>query len=197
MGVGEVVWHEPYTKRLTRARQKKQRPRVYWFTGLPGSGKSTLADALDTRLVEQGYHSYLLDGDNLRHGLCGDLGFSDEDRAENIRRAGEVARLMFDAGLIVITALISPFRADRQFVRSLMPEGDFIEIFVDAPLDVCESRDPKGLYRKARAGDIKKFTGISSPYEKPEKPEIKLQTAHESVEESMRNLLRQLDRLEV
>ncbi len=148
-----------------------------WLTGLSGSGKSTIANALETRLHEQGYHTFLLDGDNVRHGLNRDLGFTDADRVENIRRISEVAKLMSDAGLIVITSFISPFNSERQMARALMSEGEFFEIYVDAPLEVCEKRDEKGLYAKARAGKIKNFTGIDSAYEPPEKPEISVDSA--------------------
>ncbi|WP_325890943.1 adenylyl-sulfate kinase [Grimontia sp. NTOU-MAR1] len=177
-----VVWHKHVIDKTYRAEQKNQRPALLWFTGLSGSGKSTVAGALESKLAQMGYHTYLLDGDNVRHGLCRDLGFSDHDRRENIRRVGEVAKLMTDAGLIVFSAFISPFREERQLVRELLPEGEFLEVFVDTPLEVCESRDPKGLYKKARAGEIKAFTGISSAYEAPETPEVHLQTDDHSVE---------------
>ena len=152
--------------------------RVVWLTGLSGAGKSTLANAVEKVLLAKGMHCYVLDGDNLRHGLNRDLGYSDADRAENIRRVGEVAKLMTDAGLIVLVALISPFRADRRRARELFDPGEFIEVHVSTPLEVCEQRDPKGLYRKARAGDLPDFTGISSPYEAPEAPQLELDTAH-------------------
>ena len=150
----------------------QQRPCVIWFTGLSGSGKSTIANELEKKLFEIGKRTYILDGDNLRHGLNNDLGFSEQDRVENIRRVAEVAKLMVDAGLIVLATFISPYRSDRQAARELFEEGEFIEIFVDTPLDLCESRDPKGLYKKARQGLIKNFTGIDSPYEQPTKAEI-------------------------
>jgi len=171
-----TVWHEPIITRADREALNRHRSCILWFTGLSGSGKSTLAHALEEKLHERGKRTYVLDGDNIRKGLCGDLGFSDEDRTENIRRIGEVAKLMIDAGLIVMTAFISPFRRDRQIARDLVEEGDFIEVFCDAPLDVCEDRDVKGLYRKARSGEIPEFTGISSPYEEPLAPELKLAT---------------------
>ncbi|MEJ2761548.1 MAG: adenylyl-sulfate kinase [Gammaproteobacteria bacterium] len=171
-----TVWHEPIITRSDRESLNRHRSCILWFTGLSGSGKSTLAHALEERLHEMGKRTYVLDGDNIRKGLCGDLGFSDEDRTENIRRIGEVAKLMFDAGVIVMTAFISPFRRDRQVVRDLVSEGDFIEVFCDASLEVCEGRDVKGLYKKARAGEIPEFTGISSPYEEPLAPELKLAT---------------------
>jgi adenylylsulfate kinase len=153
-----------------------------WFTGLSGAGKSTVAGALENKLAEQGYHTYLLDGDNVRHGLCNDLGFSEQDRRENIRRIGELSKLMADAGLIVLSAFISPHRAERQLVRDLLPEGEFIEVFVNAPLEVCEQRDPKGLYKKARAGEIPNFTGIDSEYEAPVDPEINLLAGEKSID---------------
>jgi bifunctional enzyme CysN/CysC len=180
-----VVWHEHRIAKSQRAGQKSQRPSVLWFTGLSGAGKSSVANALEQALFQRGYHSYLLDGDNVRHGLNRDLGFTDEDRVENIRRIGEVARLMADAGLVVLSAFISPFRADRDMVRELMEPGEFIEIHVDASLETCESRDPKGLYAKARAGAIKHFTGIDSPYEPPDRPELVLDTEKLSIEESV------------
>lgn len=178
-----IVWHRHNVDKSSRAEQKKQKPCVLWFTGLSGAGKSTVAGALENRLVELGYHTYLLDGDNVRHGLCRDLGFSSEDRRENIRRIGEVAKLMADAGLIVLSAFISPHRAERQLVKDLLPEGEFIEVFVDASLDVCEKRDPKGLYKKARAGEIKQFTGIDSEYQAPINPEIHLPAGDKTVSE--------------
>jgi adenylylsulfate kinase len=184
-----IVWHSHPVNRETRAEQKFQKPRVIWFTGLSASGKSTIAGALEQMLTVQGYHTYLLDGDNVRHGLCHDLGFSDGDRQENIRRVGEVAKLMADAGLITLAAFISPFRADRRLVREIMPEGQFIEVFVDADLSVCRERDPKGLYAKAERGEIKQFTGIDSPYEAPEKPEVHIRAGEVSVAEAVNQLL--------
>lgn len=184
-----VVWYEHRVAKAQRANQKAQRPCVIWLTGLSGSGKSTLANTLEQRLLQRGYHSYLLDGDNVRHGLNRDLGFSKDDRIENIRRIGEVAALFADAGLIVITAFISPFRADRALVRALVPEGEFVEVHVHASLEACERRDPKGLYAKARAGVIRDFTGIDSPYEAPERPELILDTERDSVEICLERLL--------
>ncbi|CAH1543484.1 adenylyl-sulfate kinase [Vibrio jasicida] len=178
-----IVWHQHSVDKQFRAGLKKQKPAVLWFTGLSGAGKSTVAGALENRLAELGYHTYLLDGDNVRHGLCSDLGFSEQDRRENIRRIGELAKLMADAGLIVLSAFISPHRAERQLVRNLVPEGEFMEVFVNASLDVCESRDPKGLYKKARAGEIPNFTGIDSEYQAPANPEIDLPAGEKSVEE--------------
>lgn len=166
---------------------------MLWFTGLSGSGKSTIANAVEKELNQQyRVHTYLLDGDNIRTGLNKDLGFSAEDRSENIRRIGEVARLLVDAGLIVLTAFISPFRQDRKMVRDLLDEGDFVEIFVDCPLAVCEQRDPKGLYRKARAGEITNFTGLNSPYERPESPELILDTSVLSVQECVDRVIQYL-----
>nr|HPN83519.1 adenylyl-sulfate kinase [Spirochaetota bacterium] len=189
-----VHWQHLSVDRTARQHLLRQQGRVIWLTGLSGSGKSTIADALEKRLHAEGRLTMVLDGDNVRHGLCRDLGFTEEDRVENIRRVGEVAKLMLDAGLIVITSFISPYRADREMVRSLFPEGDFVEVFVDAPLAVCEQRDPKGLYRKARSGEIPNFTGINAPYEAPENPEMHVRTAecglHEIVE-TLAGLLKQ------
>jgi adenylylsulfate kinase len=182
-----IVWHQHDVDKARRAQAKKQKSCVLWLTGLSGSGKSTVANLLEKKLAEHGKHTYLLDGDNVRHGLCGDLTFSDKDRVENIRRIGEVSRLFVDAGIIVLTAFISPFRTERDFCRRLLADGEFVEIFVDTPIEECEKRDPKGLYQKARQGDIKDFTGIDSPYEAPENAEITLafsgQTAEQSAEQ--------------
>ncbi|NIE71309.1 adenylyl-sulfate kinase [Pantoea sp. Acro-807] len=169
-----VVWHDHPVTRAAREQQHGHQGVVLWFTGLSGSGKSTVAGALEQALHQLGVSTYLLDGDNVRHGLCRDLGFSDDDRRENIRRVGEVARLMVDAGLVVLTAFISPHRAERQMVRDLLGKGEFIEVFVDTPLAVCEARDPKGLYKKARAGELRNFTGIDGAYEAPEAADITL-----------------------
>jgi bifunctional enzyme CysN/CysC len=177
-----VHWQSVDITREAHARQKGQSPRLLWFTGLSGSGKSTIANLVEKKLHALGRHSFLLDGDNVRHGLNRDLGFTDADRIENIRRVGEVAKLMADAGLIVLTAFISPFRAEREMVRGLMPAGEFVEIFVDTPIEAAEARDVKGLYAKARAGEIAHFTGISSPYEAPERPEIRIDTRSETAE---------------
>jgi len=171
-----VHWQAVDISRESHASQKGQQPAVLWFTGLSGSGKSTIANIVEQKLYALGRHSFLLDGDNIRHGLNKDLGFTEADRIENIRRVGEVTKLMADAGLIVITAFISPFRAERDMVRSMLPEGEFVEIFIDTPLAEAERRDVKGLYKKARAGELKNFTGIDSPYEAPEKPEIRIDT---------------------
>jgi bifunctional enzyme CysN/CysC len=178
----DVHWQSVDVTRAAHAQQKGQEPKVLWFTGLSGSGKSTIANLVEKKLYALGRHSYLLDGDNVRHGLNKDLGFTDADRIENIRRVGEVAKLMTDAGLIVLTAFISPFRAERDMIRAMLPEGDFVEIFVDTPLAVAEARDIKGLYKKARAGEIRNFTGISSPYERPERPDIRVDTTRETPE---------------
>ncbi|MES9943177.1 MAG: adenylyl-sulfate kinase [Candidatus Thiodiazotropha sp. 6PLUC2] len=184
-----IVWHSHQVDQQTRSEQKFQRPLVIWFTGLSASGKSTIAGALEQILTGQGYHTYLLDGDNVRHGLCRDLGFSDQDRQENIRRVGEVAKLMTDAGLITLAAFISPFRDDRRVVREILPDAQFVEVFVDADLQVCQDRDPKGLYAKAQRGEIKQFTGIDSPYEIPEKPEVHIHADKISVAEAVNQLL--------
>ncbi len=172
-----VVWHPHRITGSDRARLNGQRPFVVWFTGLSGSGKSTLAGALEERLFAAGLRSYLLDGDNLRHGLNRDLGFSDADRIENIRRVGELSKILVDAGLIVIAAFISPFARDRAMVRHLLEAGEFVEVHLNAPLAVCEQRDPKGIYRKARAGEVRHVTGIDSPYEAPDDAEIVLDTS--------------------
>lgn len=171
-----IVWHQASVDRDARAEQRGHRSAILWFTGLSGAGKSTLANAVNQALFERGLATYVLDGDNVRHGLCRDLGFSDADREENIRRIGEVAKLFLDSGVIVLTAFVSPFRADRDKARALVGDGDFLEIFCSADLSVCEERDTKGLYAKARAGEIKEFTGISSPYEAPEHPELSVNT---------------------
>lgn len=189
-----TVWHEPTITRKDRETLNKQHSCILWFTGLSGAGKSTLAHALEDRLHRLGKRTYVLDGDNIRKGLCSDLGFSDEDRTENIRRIGEVAKLMIDAGVIVMTAFISPFRNDRQVARDLVKDGDFIEVFCDAPLDICEDRDVKGLYKKARAGEIPEFTGISSPYEEPLDPELKIDTARLSVDECIDSIIEYLEK---
>ncbi|WP_431223700.1 adenylyl-sulfate kinase [Serratia sp. L9] len=169
-----VVWHPHTITRAEREAFNGHKGVVLWFTGLSGSGKSSIAGELEQALHHRGVSTYLLDGDNVRHGLCRDLSFSDQDRRENIRRVGEVAKLMVDAGLVVLTAFISPHRAERQMVREMLDKGRFIEVFVDTPLAVCEARDPKGLYKKARAGEIRNFTGIDSVYEAPERPDVYL-----------------------
>ena len=175
-------WHHATVTRARREDLNKHRSAALWFTGLSGSGKSTLAHAVEERLYSMGCRTYVFDGDNVRHGLCADLSFSKEDRTENIRRIGEMVKLFVDAGVIALTAFISPFRADRQRVRDLLAQGDFIEIYCKCSLDVCEQRDVKGHYRKARAGEIKEFTGISSPYEEPERPDLVIDTANEGLD---------------
>ena len=187
-----IVWHQHSVTKDTRSTLKNQKPAVLWFTGLSGAGKSTIAGALEIKLAELGYHTYLLDGDNVRHGLCQDLGFSDHDRQENIRRIGELSKLMADAGLIVLSAFISPHRVDRQMVRELLPEDEFLEVFVNTSLDECEKRDPKGLYKKVRAGEIKHFTGIDSEYESPLNPEIDLPAGSESIDVLVEQCLAEL-----
>jgi adenylylsulfate kinase len=189
-----LTWHQAAVSKEDRARQKRQKPCVIWFTGLSGAGKSTLANALERALFERGHHCYLLDGDNVRHGLNRDLGFSDADRVENIRRIAEVAKLLVDAGLIAMTAFISPFRADRQLARDLLPADEFIEVHVATSLAVCEQRDPKGLYRKARAGQIPNFTGIDSAYEAPVNPELVIDTGADELDGCVQNLLEYLER---
>ncbi len=184
-----IHWQSLEVSRAARAEQKGQKAAVIWFTGLSGSGKSTIATALEKRLFSLGRHTYVLDGDNVRHGLNRDLGFTDADRVENIRRVAEVSRLMVDAGLLVIVSFISPFRSERDAARSLMGKGEFLEVFVDAPLDVCEARDPKGLYKKARRQELMNFTGIGSPYEAPEHPDVHLKTAQLSVEAAVEQLV--------
>lgn len=190
-----IHWQALDVDKQSRATIKNQVPRIIWLTGLSGSGKSTIANLLEKKLLSESQHSYLLDGDNVRHGLNKDLGFTAADRVENIRRVGEVAKLMLDAGLIVITSFISPFRAERELARSLFDKNEFIEVFVDASLDVCEQRDPKGLYSKARAGELRNFTGIDSPYEPPEHPELVLNTVELTVEEAADRILEYLGKL--
>ncbi len=174
-----VHWHEGQIKKEDRQRANGHKSACIWFTGLSGSGKSTIAVKVEELLFEKGVKTYILDGDNIRHGLNKNLGFSPEDRTENIRRIGEVSKLFVDAGLIVMTAFISPYRKDREQVRKLLEKGEFIEVFVDATLETCEERDPKGLYKKARSGEIKEFTGISAPYEAPLEPELVINTTEE------------------
>jgi adenylylsulfate kinase len=189
MPATNIVWHHSTITRDDRAQQRGHRSAILWFTGLSGAGKSTLANAVNAALFERGLACYVLDGDNVRHGLCKDLGFSDAHREENIRRIGEVAKLFLDAGVVVLTAFVSPFQADRQRARDLVDAGDFIEIHCAADLAVCEERDTKGLYAKARAGEIKDFTGISSPYEAPETPELRVDTGGQSLEQSVEQVL--------
>lgn len=187
-----VVWHQATVTRVRREAQNGHRGAIIWFTGLSGSGKSTLAHAVEETLHQKGCRTFVLDGDNVRHGLCGDLGFSEAGRIENIRRVGEMAKLFMEAGIIVLTAFISPYRADRERVRAMVKEGDFIEVYCDAPIEVCESRDVKGMYKKARAGLIGEFTGISSPYEVPENPELDVNTGGSELELCVRQVVEEM-----
>ena len=189
-----IVWHQGAVTRGDREKLNGHKGATVWLTGLSGSGKSTIAVALEKRLLERGVRTYILDGDNIRHGLNKNLGFSPDDRTENIRRIGEVAKLFCDAGLVALTAFISPYRADRDQVRAIMQQSDFIEVFVDCPVEVCEQRDVKGLYKKARAGEIKEFTGVSAPYEAPSAPELVIETSDQSVEKSALQILTYLER---
>jgi adenylylsulfate kinase len=189
-----IVWHQGTVTRGDREKINGHKACTVWLTGLSGSGKSTIAVDLEKRLWERGIRAYILDGDNIRHGLNKNLGFSPEDRTENIRRIGEVAKLFTEAGVVALTAFISPYRADRDQVRKIMADGDFVEVHVDCPVEVCEQRDVKGLYKKARAGEIKEFTGISAPYEAPEKPELTINTAGQSVEDSAKQILAYLEK---
>lgn len=184
-----IKWQDYHIDAAKRAAIKGHQSTVLWFTGLSGSGKSTVANALEQALVAKGIHTYLLDGDNVRHGLCADLGFSEADRTENLRRVGAVAGLMVDAGLLVLSAFISPYRSQRELVKSMVPPGKFLEIHIATPLEVCEQRDVKGLYKKARAGEIRQFTGISDPYEAPLAADLVLNTAECSLEQSVEQLL--------
>ena len=184
-----VVWHHASVTRERRETLNGHRGVVLWFTGLPSSGKSTIAHAAEERLHQMRCHTFVLDGDNVRHGLCGDLGFSENERAENIRRVGEVTKLFVEAGALVLTAFVSPFRRDRERARGLLLHGDFLEIYCHCPMEVCESRDPKGHYRRAREGKIKDFTGVSAPYEVPADSELVLHTAELSIEQSVEKVL--------
>ncbi|MCG7871751.1 MAG: adenylyl-sulfate kinase [Candidatus Thiodiazotropha lotti] len=188
-----IVWHQATVTRDRREKMNLHRAKLLWFTGLSGSGKSTLAHALEERLHQRGCRTYVFDGDNVRHGLCNDLGFSIDDRTENIRRIGEMSKLFVDAGVIALTAFISPIREDRNKARELFAEGDFIEVYIRASIETCESRDVKGLYKKARDGIIKNFTGISSPYDEPENPEIVVDTENREVDECVDSLLAALE----
>ena len=188
-----ITWHEGHVGREERESLLKQKGALIWMTGLSGSGKSTVAYTLEHALMQQGRLAYVLDGDNIRHGLNKNLGFSPEDRTENIRRIGEVGKLFADTGVITVTAFISPYRADRDIVRELMGEGNYFEIYCEAPLEVCEKRDPKGLYKKARAGEIKGFTGIDAPYEAPEKAEMVIRTDQLSPQEATIKLIEMLE----
>lgn len=184
-----ITWHDSEVTKAQRQERNGHKSVVIWFTGLSGSGKSTISVALEKALFEQNITSYRLDGDNIRHGLNQNLGFSPEDRKENIRRIGEVGKLMVDAGVVTMTAFISPYEEDRNTVRDILEDGEFIEVFTKCSLDECESRDPKGLYKKARSGEIKEFTGINAPYEEPSNPEIIIDTENESVEESVEKIV--------
>jgi len=192
-----VIWHNATVTRERRETQNGHRGAIIWFTGLSGSGKSTLAHAVEESLHQQGCRTFVLDGDNVRHGLCGDLGFSDIDRQENIRRIGEMAKLFMEAGIIVLTAFISPYLADRERVRAMVGPSDFIEIYCDTSIEICETRDVKGLYKKARAGEIAEFTGISSPYEKPVTPELVLNTGAESLDVCVQEVISKITSLNI
>ena len=192
-----VVWHSSTVNRELRQNLNNHKSAILWITGLSASGKSTLANALEYRLYEIGIHTYLLDGDNIRHGLNKDLGFNQEERRENIRRIAEMAKLFIDAGIVVITAFISPYREDRQMARQLVERGEFIEIYARCPLDVCEKRDPKGLYKKARAGKIPEFTGITAPYEEPKNPEIIIETNKNTIDRSVNQIVMYLLKQEI
>lgn len=187
-----ITWHDSEVTKEDRQRQNGHKSAVIWFTGLSGSGKSTVSVALEKALFEEGQHSYRLDGDNVRHGLNKNLGFSPEDRKENIRRIGEVSKLLVDAGTIAITAFISPYREDRDEVREILEDREFIEVYTECSVEECEKRDPKGLYEKARSGEIKGFTGISAPYEAPKHPEITINTERQSIDESVEQILNYL-----
>lgn len=189
----DVVWHHATVTRERRQQLNKHKSVVLWFTGLSGAGKSTLAHCVEEALYQIGSRTYVLDGDNVRHGLCGDLGFSVEDRNENIRRIAEVSKLMLEAGVITLTAFISPFREERQKARQLIPQGEFFEIYCKCPVEICEERDVKGLYKKARKGEIKDFTGISSPYEEPVNPELIVETSNHSLEECTNQVIDMLE----
>lgn len=189
---GNVVWHHATVTRKRREEMNGHRSAILWFTGFSGAGKSTLAHAVEEQLYQLGCRTFVFDGDNVRHGLCADLGFSVPDRAENIRRIGEMSKLFVEAGVIALTAFISPFLADRDRVRSLVPDGEFLEIYCRCSLQVCEQRDVKGLYKRARAGEIKDFTGISSPYEEPDNPELVVETDRLSLEESTATVMQLL-----
>jgi adenylylsulfate kinase len=197
MKSSNIIYHQASVTRQRRIKLNNHRSIILWFTGLSGSGKSTLAHVLEEKLFNEGCITYVLDGDNVRHGLNSNLGFSDSDRKENVRRIGEVSKLMLEAGIIVMTAFISPFRVDREDVRKLVSKGDFIEIYCKASLEICEKRDVKGLYKKARAGEIKNYTGIDSPYEAPENPELMLDTDNETLNESVSKIYNFLKEKEI
>lgn len=192
MTAKNVVWHHATVTRARREQLNGHQSVILWFTGLSGAGKSTLAHAVEEQLHQQGCRTFVMDGDNVRHGLCADLGFSEENRKENIRRVGEAAKLFLEAGVIVLTAFISPFRDDRARVRKLVPHGEFLEVYCRCPIEVCETRDVKGLYQRARAGEIKDFTGISSPYEEPVAPELVVDTGALSLEDSVARVIAML-----
>jgi adenylylsulfate kinase len=192
-----TVWHHATISRSDREKQHGHKSVILWFTGLSGSGKSTLAHVVEEQLYKIGVSTFVLDGDNVRHGLCSDLGFSDNDRIENIRRIGELAKLMSESGVIVLTAFISPFKKDRSSARKLVPHGDFLEIYCKCPIETCETRDVKGLYKKARAGEIPFFTGIGSVYEEPEKPELIVNTKEQTLEESANAVVQLLKQRQV
>ncbi len=184
-----TVWHHATITRADREKLHGHKSVIVWFTGLSGSGKSTLAHAVEDYIHKQGISTFVLDGDNVRHGLCSDLSFSDSDRIENIRRIGELAKLIIEAGVITLTAFISPFKSDRNSARNLVPHGDFLEIYCQCPIETCEQRDVKGLYKKARAGEIPFFTGIDSPYEAPEQPELVVNTHEQSLDDSVQRVV--------
>lgn len=190
--MSNVVWHKTTITKSDRNNLLNQKPFLLWFTGLSASGKSSIANIVEQKLFKANHNTYLLDGDNVRHGLNSDLGFNEESRVENIRRIGEVSKLFLDAGIITLTAFISPFKSDRNLVRKLFNEGDFLEVFIDSSLEVCEKRDPKGMYEKARKGEIKNFTGISSPYESPENPEIHVINNNISLDEAANQIINYL-----
>lgn len=185
-----VVWHTPMVTRHLRNILNGHKSCVFWFTGLPSSGKSTLAHAVEKRLYEKGIRTYTFDGDNIRHGLCSDLGFSEKDREENLRRIAEVAKLFVDAGIVVLAAFVSPLKKHREKVRQIIGERDFIEIYCRCPVEICEKRDPKGMYKKARAGEIKEYTGVSAPYEEPENPDLIIDTHLLTLEESIEKVFK-------
>ena len=188
--MSDIVWHDHKVSKVVRQVQHGHKSCLLWFTGLSGSGKSTIASALELEIVRRfNIKTYLLDGDNVRHGLCKDLGFSETDRVENIRRVGEIGKLFVDAGLITLSAFISPFKADRQLARDLVDQGEFIEVFIDTPIEECENRDPKGLYQRARKGEIKNFTGIDSPYEAPDQPEIHIKNGEVTVDQAVETIV--------
>ncbi len=195
--MSNVVWHQSTISNKDRNKLLDQKPFVLWFTGLSASGKSTLANAVEQKLYNMNYKTYLLDGDNVRHGLNNDLGFDEESRVENIRRIGEVSKLFLDAGIITLTAFISPFQSDRLLVRKLFEKGQFLEVFIDSSLEVCENRDPKGMYVKARSGEIKNFTGVSSPYEPPSNPEIHVVNNSISIDEASEKIISYLIKKEL